>query len=85
MISLRDNGGVGTNRNKSGPTYWVSDNEDTSQIANWKRIPFNQFRKALNDACKEFPDLPQNQHQDEKHLALVVHGYNNPWESSVGL
>jgi len=85
MISLRDNGGVGTNRNKSGPTYWISDNEDTSQIVNWKRIPFNQFRKAVIDACKDFPDLPQNEHQDEKHLALVVHGYNNPWQSSVGL
>lgn len=85
MISLRDNGGIGSNRNSQGPTYWTSDNEDTSQIANWKRVPFNQFRKALIDACAQFPDLLQSQHQEEKHVALLVHGYNNPWVASVGL
>jgi esterase/lipase superfamily enzyme len=85
MISLRDNGGTGTNRNKSGPTFWVSDNDDTSQITNWQRLPFAQFRKALIDACDQFPDLPQEQHEEEKHVALLIHGYNNPWPGSVGL
>ncbi len=85
MISLRDNGGTGTSRNKSGPTFWVSDNDDTSQITNWQRLPSAQFRKALTDACDQFPDLPAEQHEEEKHVALLIHGYNNPWPSSVGL
>src|ERR1700745_4455361 len=79
MISLRDNGGTGANRNKSGPTFWVSDNDDTSQIANWQRLPFAQFRKELIDACDQFPDLPQEQPEEEKHVALLIHGYTHPW------
>jgi esterase/lipase superfamily enzyme len=85
MISLRDNGGTGTNRNKSGPTYWTSDNDDTARISNWNHVTFAQFRKALTDACSQFPDLDQAHHEEEKHVALLVHGYNNPWPGSVGL
>jgi len=88
MINARDGGGTGTNRNKNGVTFWVSDSlNDAGQlrdINNWQRIRFAQFRKALIDACAQFPDLPPEQQEGEKHLALCIHG-NNGFASSIDL
>ncbi len=84
MISDRNAGGAGTERNANGPAYFVSDSKrNLRDIGNWDRIPFSQFRKAITEACETFPDLPQDQQEEEKHLALCVHGYNNGFASSV--
>ena len=62
MISIRDDGGTGDDRNKNGATFWTSDSpNDKNQlqkIANWQKTTLSQFRKALIDACADFPDLP---------------------------
>jgi esterase/lipase superfamily enzyme len=87
MISDRDGGGTGSNRNNSGATFWVSDGpNDKNQlrdISNWQRVSFAQFRKAVIDACAQFPDLPPDQQEEEKHLALCIHGYNNGFANSI--
>jgi esterase/lipase superfamily enzyme len=84
MISVRDSGGTGVNRNKNEPTYWTSDSSgDLHKIDNWDGVTFSQFRKAITDACDTFPDLPPNQQEEEKHLALCIHGYNNGFEHSI--
>src|ERR1700681_453744 len=65
MISARDGGGIGSNRNNNGLTFWVSDSPNyAGQLCdnkNWRRVPFAQFRKDLIDACAQFPDLPPQQ------------------------
>ena len=84
MISDRDNGGTGNNRNNAGPTYWTSNNSgDLHNIANWDRVTFPQFRKAIIETCDSFPDLPPNRQEEEKHLALCIHGYNNGFDHSI--
>lgn len=84
MISARDAGGVGDRRNTSGATYWTSDSDgDLHAIENWNRTTFAQFRKALTAACSDFPDLPPESQEDEKHLALCIHGYNNGFDHSI--
>jgi hypothetical protein len=84
MISLRDSGGIGSNRNPDGPTFWVSDSEGIDNITNWERVAFERFQSDLLAACNQFPDLPQNQHEEQKHVVLAVHGYNNSWTNSIG-
>jgi esterase/lipase superfamily enzyme len=84
MISLRNSGGIGDDRNSAGPTYWLTDIDSIDQITNWTRVPFAQFRKALISACADFPDLPQERHEEEKHVALAIHGYNNAWRNTIG-
>ena len=37
------------------------------------------------DACAQFPDLPPQQQEEEKHLALCIHGYNSGFASSIDL
>ena len=84
MISDRDGGGDGDERNPGGPRYLISDGDrDLHNIDNWNRVSFPQFRKAITDACDKFPDLPPDQHDEEKHLALCIHGYNNGFAHSI--
>jgi esterase/lipase superfamily enzyme len=86
MISDRNQGGTGSDRNPSGPLYFVSDGGgDLHDISNWERVTFSQFRKTITEACDEFPDLPPDKQEEEKHLALCVHGYNNGFASSIDL
>jgi esterase/lipase superfamily enzyme len=89
MISARDGGGTGGNRNANGVTYWTSDGPNNAgqlrDIRNWASTTFPEFKKTIVDKCAEFPDLPSAQQEEEKHLALCVHGYNNGFESSINL
>jgi esterase/lipase superfamily enzyme len=87
MISIRNDGGTGGDRNKNGATFWTSDapsDQKLRNIANWQKSNLSQFRKALIDACANFPDLPPEEQEEEKHVALCVHGYNNSFEDSIG-
>src|SRR5882724_9426555 len=88
MISIREEGGTGDDRNNSGATFWTSDSpNDKNQlrnIKNWQKSNLSQFRKALIDACADFPDLPPEQQEEQKHVTLCVHGYNNSFEDSIG-
>jgi hypothetical protein len=79
MISLRDKGGVGVDRNQAGPTYWLSDTDGIENIINWREVELSMFRDAIINAADQFPVLPAARHEDQKHVALAVHGYNNSW------
>ena len=89
MVSARDEGGTGGSRNPNGVTYWVSDGpSDAGQlrdINNWTPTTFSEFRKTIIDTCAGFPDLPPEQQEEEKHLAVCIHGYNNGFASSIDL
>jgi esterase/lipase superfamily enzyme len=84
MISLRDNGGVGVDRNQDGPTYWLSDTDDIENIINWREVELGVFRDAIINAADQFPVVPAAHHEDQKHVALAVHGYNISWIASIG-
>lgn len=51
--------------------------------ANWERIDAARFVRELIECGNTFPVLPDYQHEQQKHLSLFVHGYNNSWEDSV--
>src|ERR1700747_24574 len=84
MISLRDKGGIGDDKNQDGPTYWLSDNDNIDNIINWREVAPSIFRDDLLAAANQFPKLDVSRNEAEKHVALAVHGYNNPWASSIG-
>ncbi len=88
MVSIRDEGGTGDDRNKNGATFWTSDspndNNQLCDIKNWQKSNLSLFRKALIDACANFPDLPPEQHEEGKHVTLCIHGYNNNFTDSIG-
>src|SRR6266478_5216577 len=87
MISDRDLGGTGNDRNNNGVTFWTSDGPNNKgelhEIKNWERATLAEFRKALIAACAQFPDPPQQQQEEEKHVTLCIHGYNESFEDSI--
>ncbi|MFZ5479058.1 MAG: alpha/beta hydrolase [Myxococcota bacterium] len=47
--------------------------------------PGEEFRRRLIDAARALPTVtdPLYEHEDQKHLTLFVHGYNNSWDAAA--
>lgn len=85
-----------TNRNVSGKslggnraskvTYWLSDGTTPlTTLDGWGGKPVSQaeFKHQVMDAAQAFPNLPAKAQEDQKHVTLFVHGYNNGWIDAV--
>src|SRR5580704_13765630 len=84
LISDRNNGGIGTERNVAGLSYFVSDKEALTDINNWKPVSPTQFRTLLKAAADAFPALTQAQNEDQSHVTILIHGFNVSFQSSTG-
>jgi esterase/lipase superfamily enzyme len=88
LISDRDRGpggiGTGTGMNDAGLTYWVSDTTPLNNIANWQKVPSkDSFKKLLAAAADEFKEFPPGQQQDQKHVTVLIHGFNVSFDHST--
>jgi esterase/lipase superfamily enzyme len=84
LISDRNNGGVGTERNVAGLSYFVSDTEPLTDINNWTKVSPTQFRTLLKGAADAFPALTQAENEDQSHVTILIHGFNVSFQSSTG-
>ena len=86
LISDRDKGGTGVGLNSNGVTYWVSDGGGPlSDISNWKKVGQQTFQKLLAAAADQFPNLLPSQNEQQKHVALLIHGFNTNFERATSL
>jgi esterase/lipase superfamily enzyme len=77
----KKNDGFGTDF--SSLTYWTFDpakpGAGITHLSAWTKCTAIEFRNALVAVANKFPDplttLPENQ----KHLTLFIHGYDNNW------
>ena len=86
MISNRNVSGNVLGTNRSGRvTFWLSDGAGPlDDLETWgKPVSQAEFKRQLLAAAQEFPSLPAEAHQDQKHVTLYVHGYNNAWADAV--
>jgi len=83
LISDRDNGGVGVERNQNGLTYWVSDTAPLNDIQNWKSVSHDEFKTLLAGAADSFDALPQGQNEDQSHVSILIHGFNESFDHST--
>jgi len=73
-----------------GPlTFWttttIGDGRALSKISAWKELSAQQFAQALRKRVDEaFPSLPESQNEQEKHVSLFVHGFNNSVRDALG-
>jgi esterase/lipase superfamily enzyme len=86
-----------TNRNQDnadgfgvdfGPlTFWTFDTANgTANIerrSRWTQRTSDEFRAALIAAASAFPDPLTTPTENQKHVTLFIHGYNNNWLESV--
>jgi esterase/lipase superfamily enzyme len=87
MISNRNITGTTLGGNRaSRVTYWLSDGPGPlTTLTSWGGKPVSQadFKKQVLAAAQAFPDLPPEAQEQQKHVTLFVHGYNNTWEDAV--
>jgi esterase/lipase superfamily enzyme len=83
LISDRNNGGIGGDRNVGGLTYFVSDGGPLNNIANWQKVTATQFRTLLAAAADAFPALPHGENEKQSHVSILVHGFNVSFDHST--
>ncbi len=68
-------------------SYWVADEKvkpgDLSNLAQWTKLADKDFRSEIAKAAGSFPHLDAEHHEDQKHVSLFVHGFNNSHEDSL--
>src|SRR5207302_7443892 len=66
-------------------SFWTA-NEDIDRIddlSNWTSQSAERFQTALVAAADKFPDVLIPAHEDQKHVTIFVHGYNNDWMAAA--
>ncbi len=68
-------------------TFWTLDPSanpgDITKRSSWTPRTLNQFRAALVAAASAFPDPVTTPTEDQKHVTLFIHGYNNNWTAAA--
>lgn len=86
MISNRNRQGdqLGT-RVVENPRYFISDAAPNARdtLQNWKQVTQNRFVQLILSETTRFPDLPEEQNEEQCHVSLYVHGYNTSWADAV--
>jgi pimeloyl-ACP methyl ester carboxylesterase len=85
LISDRNDGGTGTGSNPDGLTFWVSDGGPLDNIASWQNKSFDEFKDLLVAAADAFPELPPERNEEQSHVTLLVHGFNETFAGATGL
>ncbi len=89
MISNREVNGKGANRSlglsEGDLTYWTTDRQTgLTKLSAWTDVSAKAFREALIGAAQAFPEFADPADQEEqKHVTLFIHGYNNSWTDAV--
>jgi esterase/lipase superfamily enzyme len=83
MINDRNNSGIGPDPNSTGLTYWVSDDQPLTDIKSWQKVTAANFQKLLAAAADEFPALDPAENEEQSHVTILVHGFNNKFESAT--
>jgi esterase/lipase superfamily enzyme len=83
MISNRvlQDGNLANVRGSS--TFWLTDNAAVTDLRNWTSVCAGDFKSAVLQASDAFPSLPVEQNEDQKHVTLFIHGYNNTWQDAA--
>jgi len=64
-------------------TYWTSNKGPLDKAKNWTSATFEEFKKSLIAATNAFPDPQPADSENQSHLTLFVHGYNNGWDDAA--
>jgi Alpha/beta hydrolase of unknown function (DUF900) len=65
--------------------YFVSSEAASklTDLSRWQKVTGDQFRDMLVQEASKFPDIGDDNNEDQKHVSLFIHGYNNTWQEAV--
>jgi esterase/lipase superfamily enzyme len=84
----KNNNGFGCNF--SSLTFWTFDpsaakpGDNIANLSSWTKCTPVEFRKALVEVAGKFPDPITTPPENQKHVTLFIHGYDNDWLQAVG-
>jgi esterase/lipase superfamily enzyme len=85
MISNRNVKGSSLGSDRDRLRFWTCpDGGGVKKLSNWSEQSRDRFKTALVAAANRFPTKTQEQHEDQKHVTIFVHGYNSSWQDAAG-
>jgi esterase/lipase superfamily enzyme len=65
--------------------YFVSSEAASklTDLSRWQKVTGDAFRDMLVQEASKFPDVSDDSNEDQKHVSLFIHGYNNTWQEAV--
>lgn len=87
MITNRKVTNDGFGDDFSDLSFWKNDNPDPTALttrAAWQSLSQDAFRQALVAAADAFPNPINTPSEDQKHVTIFVHGFDNNWISAAG-
>lgn len=85
LISDRNNSATGSGINNAGLTYWISDGGPLGDIGSWQKVSPTAFRGLLAAAADQFPALTPAQNEQQSHVTLLIHGYDENFADATAM
>lgn len=65
--------------------YFVSTHSGDAlrDLGNWDQLAPQKFRDILAAEASAFDSIPEEVNEEQKHITLFIHGYNNSWKDAV--
>jgi esterase/lipase superfamily enzyme len=63
--------------------YFEHSKGPITKLSNWAPLTKKQFADRLIQIAGTFPQVPEEDNEEQKHVSVFIHGYNNEWEQSV--
>jgi esterase/lipase superfamily enzyme len=65
-------------------SFWKNESKNATNFAAWKQLKPDEFRQALVAVADTFPHPATTAGEDQKHVNIFVHGFDNTWSSAAG-
>jgi esterase/lipase superfamily enzyme len=83
MITNRKVGTDGFGDDFSDLTFWQNDAGPVDDFTKWQKLTPAKFRQGLVALTDAFPDPTATSSEDQQHLNIFVHGFDNNWQGAA--
>lgn len=83
MMTNRGISGDGLGDRLAEMRYFENKTGSMTSLASWQRLTKKQFVERLIEIASAFPLIPDDKNEDQQHVSVFVHGYNNSWQAAV--
>ncbi|MGH8512368.1 MAG: alpha/beta hydrolase [Gammaproteobacteria bacterium] len=84
MMTNRGTSGDGLGDNLvADMRYYEYKTGSMTTLASWQRLTKKQFVERVLEIASQFPCVDDDKNEDQQHVSVFVHGYNNRWEKAV--
>ena len=85
MVTNRTVGSTGLRGERGdGLTFWTATDGPLDRLSSWTKVSRERFQTLLTGTANKFALLKdENHNEQQKHVSIFVHGYNNDWQDAA--